>query len=433
MKIAFISRAFPACPEKSVHGMYKRMGMFIEAMRPLGDLDMLFYVNPDLAPDARYVTEMETRLARHWGARLSLTLCRMAPWEQPAGRWDEYVKPALSIGHHPPYRQTAGSEQVEAACRLLSEKPDILFVHRLSAMTPVLLSKAPVPPAYFDMDDIEHVAFARSIKQPPFWKGKPLQYLRLPVLCSWERRAIALSRTTFVCSEKDRRYLARAYRCKNVATIPNGVDIPREQPQPEEPTMLFLGTMSYQPNLAAAEYLIKCVWPLVLRALPHARLMVAGNYPERIPAFADSPPNVEFCGFVGDLRELYGRARAVCCPILSGAGTRIKIIEAAAYGKPVVSTNVGAEGIELRDGEEILLRDDLRSFAGACVRLLEDRAEALRIGSAARSAAARLYDAKGVVERIRAHLEGSGEEPRRAEGCPESRDRRRSGRMRGRA
>jgi glycosyltransferase involved in cell wall biosynthesis len=405
VRIGFVSRAFPACPEKSVHGIFKRMGMFIEAMKHLGELHMLFYVNPDFPADARYTVEAEAKLARHWDADLKLTLCNMAQWERPGGRWQEYIRPALSIADQPPYQQTAQEEQIRAFRRMLSAGPDILFVHRLSAMTPVLLSREDVPPTYFDLDDIEHVAFARSINQPPFWRGKPLQYLRIPVLRAWERRAIQLSRRTFVCSEHDRRHLSRAYGCENVDVIPNGVDIPRGERQSTERNLLFLGTMSYLPNQTAADHLIRNIWPHVLSALPDARLIIAGNYPDRIPAYAESPAGVEFHGFADDLDRLYARAAVVCCPILAGGGTRIKILEAAAFGKPVVSTTVGAEGIDLKDGKEIVLRDDPRSFADACVLLLEDRAGAARIGTAARSAVRLTYDARKIVETIRTYLD----------------------------
>jgi glycosyltransferase involved in cell wall biosynthesis len=82
----------------------------------------------------------------------------------------------------------------------------------------------------------------------------------------------------------------------------------------------------------------------------------------------------------------------VCAPILSGGGTRVKIIEAAAYGKPIVSTRMGAEGIEMQDGVEIFLRDDPKSFAEACIRLLNDHTLSKRMGVAARSTAIQKYN-----------------------------------------
>lgn len=402
MKIGFISRAFPTRPETSSHGTYKRMGMFIQALAELGELDMLFYVHPDLPVNPRFTGDMENRLARHWNAGIHLHLCNLANPKTAASRWDTYISPALRMSDHPPYDQVAYEEQIGAVRHLLAGEPDILFVHRLSSMIPLLLARSETPKVYFDMDDIEHVAFARSIRQPPRWPGKSLHYLRLPILRLWERRAIRLSQTTFICSEVDRRYLKKTYGLENVEVIPNAVDIPKEQEAlPDRPAILFLGFFNYGPNIAAADYLIGAIWPLVRSAVPNARLFLAGAHPDRISAFKNHPPEVEFLGFVDDLAELYNRVSVVCCPILSGGGTRIKILEAAAYGKAIVSTTVGAEGIDLKDGREILLRDDPPSFAEACVRLLRNQDAALKIGRAARGAIIKSYRRDEVVNRIR--------------------------------
>jgi glycosyltransferase involved in cell wall biosynthesis len=404
MKIGFISRAFPHDMENSVIGLHKRMGMFIEAMKTLGELDMLFYVNSEVPVHKQFVAKTEKRLAEHWNAQLRLDLCSTVLKKAEKGFWSNYIGPALSIVNQPPYLYTSQREQVDAVHRMLSRKPDILFVHRLNCMIPVLLSKAQHPNIFFDMDDIEHVAFSRSIKQPPWWPGKRLYYLRLPVLKLWERRAVRLSRTTFVCSENDRRYLTKSCRSKNVMVIPNAIDIPERQEIPNKPNLLFLGEMSYPPNTVAANYLISKIWPIILSAVPEAKLLIAGPNPDHIASFAASPPGVEFLGFVDDLKRLYQDVSVVCCPILSGGGTRIKILEAAAYGKPVVSTVIGAEGIDLQDGGEILLRDNPGSFADACIRLLKDRDLATKVGKAARSVITQQHDMNMVVNRIKLHL-----------------------------
>jgi glycosyltransferase involved in cell wall biosynthesis len=404
MKIGIISRAFPHDPEKMVWGFYKRLGMFIDALKDLGELEMLFYVNQDLAVNPSFVIEMEKRLASIWDARLKLELCKLAPWKSPKGFWQEYISPALSIKDHPPYQQMAQREQIDAVHRILSRKPDIIFIHRLSCMVPVLLSNSLSPQIYFDLDDIEHVAFERSINQPPRWRGKPLQYLRLPILRLFERRAIRFSHTTFVCSEYDKNYLSKTYGSKNVVVIPNAIHIPKVKELPDNPILLFLGVMSYAPNAQAADYLIKNVWPMILSTLPSAKLFIAGAFPERIPSFSDHPHGVEFLGFVDELDKMYNEVKVVCCPIFSGGGTRIKILEAAAYGKPVVSTTIGAEGISLQDGEEILLRDDPESFANACIYLLDKKSIATKIGRAAHSVIIQHYDRNSVVKRIKMHL-----------------------------
>lgn len=404
MKIGFVSTAFPRIMERSVHGIYQRMGMFIEAMKDIGELDMLFYVDERVPVSPIYVKDMQERLANHWGTSLELTLCHLAPNTAGRGRWQDIVKPALSIFNRPVYSQVSGAKEVHAFDRLLSRSPDVVFAHRLHAMCPILLSKRHPPPIFLDLDDIEHVSFARSVRQPPWWRWKWIQYFQVPSLLFWELRAIRYSKKTFVCSESDRKYLTNIWRLGNVVVIPNSTYIPEERELPNAPTLVFVGNFLHRPNIVGADYLITKVWPAIFSAVPNARLLIAGDRPENIVCFKDKPPGVEFRGFVENLDELYREVRVVCCPILSGGGTRIKILEAGAHGKPIVSTTVGAEGIDLNDGQEILLRDDPASFAEACVRLLKDQNLSARIGNAARSMVARSYDRSIIVHKIREQL-----------------------------
>src|SRR4030095_7177078 len=96
-----------------------------------------------------------------------------------------------------------------------------------------------------------------------------------------------------------------------------------------------------------------------------------------------------------------------CCPIRTGGGTRIKVIEAAAYGKPIVSTHVGAEGLEFEDGREILLRDEPQAFADACIELFRDGSLSSSLGQTARAKAIKLYDRQHVIQLIQQELFGS--------------------------
>jgi len=165
--------------------------------------------------------------------------------------------------------------------------------------------------------------------------------------------------------------------------------------------LLFLGRLHFGPNTTAADYLIQEIWPRVLVALPDARLLIAGSGPDCLASYTKKPKGVTFAGFVDDLDGLYEEVSVVCCPVLDGSGTRVKVLEAAAYGKPVVSTTIGAEGIELKDGEEIFLRDNAESFADACIRLLKDHSMAAIMGQRARAAVEEKYERQAVVERIK--------------------------------
>ena len=280
-----------------------------------------------------------------------------------------------------------------------------LFIS-LHSVSPVLLTSKKLPPVFFDLDDIEHVKFRREIGQPPFWMGKLFYYLHIPALMLGERRVVRLARKTFVCSDLDRNYLSRLFNVRSVVSIANSVDIPeRISDTVNSKQLLFIGTYSYAPNIAAAEFLIDRVWPLVRKSVPDARLLIVGNRPENIPSYQAQPEGVKFSGFLSALDEAYNDTQVVCCPVLSGGGTRLKIIEAAAYGKAVVSTRVGAEGLEFQDDHEIIFRDGEAGFADACIQLLKDPERCRELGSHARDKTISLYDREQIISAITEHLE----------------------------
>ena len=407
-RILFVSRQFPQDIVRSVHGVYIRMRVFLDALQEVADsLEMLFYVEEGVDASPAAMQQAEADMRAFWGIQARVTLCPIAIADKPRGFVNHYLRPAASFFAQALYAGTAGPAQVAAFETALDASPDAIFVHRLDAMCPPLLTRHPLPPIYLDVDDIDHVKVLRQLRQPPFWPGKFLYFLQVPALVSGERRAIKLARKSFVCSDVDRDYLATRWRLPGVVTLPNAVSIPAEySTEPGSHSLLLVATYAYGPNIIAADFLVRDVWPLVREARPDARLVVAGNKPERIPSFAQRPAGVEFTGFVPDLKLLYQGAAIVCCPILSGGGTRIKILEAAAHGKAVVSTVVGAEGLELRDGVEIALRDGARAFADACIDLLGNPSRREALGRAAREAVARRYDRRRIVAQVKDEMSG---------------------------
>ena len=260
----------------------------------------------------------------------------------PARFWATYVTPyflpALRIRPVPHIGSYAGNRQKDAFAQCLARCPDIVLFQRLSATAPWGSSSLGGARGFIDLDDVEHVRFIREITQPPHWRSKPLMYLQVPPLWWDERAAIVRSDTAFVCSEHDRQYLRRTMRVRNVEVMPNAVARVDDGPLTTEPNVLFIGNYRYGPNVVAAEYLIGDVWPRVARISPRARLLIAGLHSEDLPSFRNPARGVEFLGFITDLTALYRRTRVMCCPIQSGAGTRVKILEAASHGVPVVST-----------------------------------------------------------------------------------------------
>ena len=289
--------------------------------------------------------------------------------------------------------------------RHFARRPDIVFVHRLGPMCAVLRAGVTHPNLFFDMDDVEHRVWERVARTAPRRPGKRLYLAQVPAIRRAERRAIAAARRAFVCSEADRAYLDRLGWGRNVAVVPNAVRMPLLKQGPvAAPTLLFLGTFMYQPNVDAAERLVTRIWPLIRKMRPDATLLIAGKWHESLPSSRTPPEGVEYLGFVPDLDRLYERVRVVCCPIDVGGGTRIKLIEAGAYAKPIVSTGVGAEGLGFEDGLHALIRDSDQGFAQACLDVLGRDELCVELGHNVRKLVERDYDVARIEERIKAAM-----------------------------
>lgn len=170
-------------------------------------------------------------------------------------------------------------------------------------------------------------------------------------------------------------------------------------------SLVFLGSLDWRPNVEAVDWFLESVWPLVRAAVPDARFLVAGSSP---PPGLEAPVpgrGVRFLGRVEDAREFLASGAAMVVPLLSGGGIRVKILEAMSLGVPVVSTRLGASGIDARDGAEILVADDPEELAEACVGLLEDRERAIGIGRAGRARVRELFDAGEIGQSLIRFLE----------------------------
>ncbi|MEJ2228879.1 MAG: glycosyltransferase family 4 protein [Alphaproteobacteria bacterium] len=199
----------------------------------------------------------------------------------------------------------------------------------------------------------------------------------------------------YLCSADDERRLLTEAPEARTAVIPNAADVEYYQPRPTDPqpdgrTVVFFGALSYAPNIDGVLYFAKDIWPLIAEAHPEAHCKIIGNRPPpSLQALAG--PRLEFTGFVPDLRPHLAEAAAVIVPLRIGGGTRLKIVEAMAMGKAIVSTTLGAEGIEAVLGQDLLIEDQPEAFANAVGRLLADPGLATRIGHSARQLAVQRY------------------------------------------
>ncbi len=204
--------------------------------------------------------------------------------------------------------------------------------------------------------------------------------LHIRYALTWFKLRLYLSRllNTFqactVASKQEAQLLQRnfpAYR-KPITVIPNGVDINeyRNFATEKKPnTLVFTGSFGYRANYEAMLWFVEKVFPLILQRLPDTRLFITGDH-QNLPL--SSQKNITLTGHVDNLKTLVASAAVSIAPLLSGGGTRLKILEAMALRTPVVATSKGAEGLEVMPGEHLLVADTPADFAGCVIRLLTD-------------------------------------------------------------
>jgi len=187
-----------------------------------------------------------------------------------------------------------------------------------------------------------------------------------------EREAITHADVLLVATDADARRLA--VPGVPACVVAQGVDVERfpDMPLPDEPAVLFAGSLDYEPNVDGLLWLTRSIWPAIRAQVPAARLVVVGRDPVPSVLALDGGDGIEVHPNVPDMRDWLAMARAVVIPLRAGTGVRVKALEAFAARRPVVATHVAIEGIPVGDGDADI-RDDPAGFADAVVRLLVDR------------------------------------------------------------
>ncbi|MDQ1255670.1 MAG: polysaccharide biosynthesis protein PslH [Candidatus Hydrogenedentes bacterium] len=212
--------------------------------------------------------------------------------------------------------------------------------------------------------------------------------------------------TTF-CSDLERDHARRSAPEAALRTSPNGVDCEFFAPieVTEEPfTMVYSASMDAVQNSDSAVYFVRIILPLIRRRYPRSKLYLVGRQPPpSVQSLASD--HVTVTGFVDDVRPYIARAAVYIVPTRIGGGTRLKILEAMSMGKAIVSTRVGAEGIDCTNGEDIVLADTPETFADAAGRLFDSPEDRRKLGEAGRRRALGQYDWSATGERILKYYE----------------------------
>lgn len=314
----------------------------------------------------------------------------------PRIAWREGLRAAAAAVRREPYvlYRRHDRKVVRSTVReeLLREVPDVLYLDHLdSALFRTLGAHIP---AVLDLHNVYSLLAGRTAAE----SGSPLRRLYLQhearLLARIERRAAAEADGLFAVSEEEARYFA-GLGGKNVRVVPNGVDCAAYADLPTgrggDPKILYVGTLSWGPNAAAAVFLARSVLPILRQRFPQATLRLVGKDPAPEILALGQLPGVEVAGAVPDVRPHLAAASLLAVPLEAGGGTRLKILEAFAAGLPVVSTTVGCEGIRAANGEHLVVAER-RQFAEAILDLLAEPARGEALAIRARGLARDVYD-----------------------------------------
>jgi polysaccharide biosynthesis protein PslH len=227
-----------------------------------------------------------------------------------------------------------------------------------------------------------HVEVTRN----PLWKLVAWREYR--TMAAYEKRYLEKADHILTVSEVDRKYFSQLLGTRPVSVIPTGVDIdyfaPPERLEERPCSLIFVGSMDWMPNEEGVLFFIEHVLPAIRRQVPAVTLKIAGRSPSQKLRSIAASRGVEVTGTVDDIRPHVHAATVCIVPLRVGSGTRLKIFEAMAMGKAIVSTTLGAEGLPVKPGENLVLADAPEDFARETVRLLRDDGERVRLGAAAR-------------------------------------------------
>lgn len=265
----------------------------------------------------------------------------------------------------------------------------------MAGYTPLLRSFLPAPRLFFNWHNIESEGMQRYATLTSTSLLKSL-YARLTArrLASVESNLVTAGYGNVVCSERERKQLSSITPHARIAVVENGVDTGQFQhiaPAGKRHRILFVGLMAYHANIDAILWFVRTVWPGLRERFPDKTLTIVGAKPVPAVLALREEPGIEVTGTVSDVRPFYAEAFVAVAPLRTGAGTRLKILEAMAAGVPVISTALGAEGLDIVPGENILIANTPEEWIET-MPLLTDEAFRRRLTEAGRQLVCSRYD-----------------------------------------
>ncbi len=370
----------PEAPYPAVGGGALRSASLVEYLARRYALDLIIFHEPG-APDPR--DAFPPALAR-----------RIEVLELPRHSRSALARAGRNLARFargiPPLNDRFAGHQRELARLVAGRSYDFALVEHFWCAPYVEQLGAVSPRVALDLHNVESALLARTAAmEGPL---AALLFARFALAsAALERRWLPRFALTLAASERD------AARCRGLApaaavlVYPNAIPWRPLPKPPKEEVIVFSGNLEYHPNRAAVKFFARQVWPKLRQRWPRLRWRLIGKNPRSVRGLLGQDPRIELTGPVEDAIAELAQARVAVAPMLSGSGTRVKILEAWAAGLPVVSTTIGAEGLDARDGDHLMLADTAEDFREAVSVLLGSHDWREELGRAGRHLFERNY------------------------------------------
>ncbi len=251
-------------------------------------------------------------------------------------------------------------------------------------------------PTTLTQHNVESLRIFRLLKNSKNIIFKIFMYLQYLKLKKFEMHACRNFDRCAVVSEDDLKILKKLSPYANFVVVPNGVDTSYFAPDRSaslKDSMVWVGGMDSMYNRQAVEFFIEEIYPIIHKSIPDVKFTVVGKSPpKKLLQLSEINRNVKVVGYVEDVRPYINSSAVYIAPIKSGSGTKLKVLNALSMAKPVVTTSIGAEGIEVKDGEHLLIADDPEIFAKRTIELLRNPELAMKLGENGRKLMIEKYD-----------------------------------------
>ena len=299
----------------------------------------------------------------------------------------------FSLAPYSVWRFRSRAMRNEVKKQLAKNQYDVIHIDTIDLA--LYIKCAPHVPKVLNHHNIESALLLRRAAKGQNILAKWYIYLQGWKLKKYERKMLQHIDMNVTVSELDGILLKKHCPGAKFTTISNGVDTEYFRPldvQVNTRSIVFVASLDWYPNLDAVEYLTQAIWPILKREIPGIEMnLVGGPPPEAIVKFGRKDSAFKVHGFVEDVRPYMAAAAVYVVPIRVGGGTRLKILDAMAMGKAIVSTSIGCEGLEVNDGTDIVIADGPEEFVASTAELLRNHDLRKRLGVNARKTVERIY------------------------------------------